>query len=49
MQAEDYNFEVQEPPKYFQKELYVKLPLYQPEPSKAGTEVNIFKSADFWL
>ena len=48
MQAEDYNFEVQEPSKYFQKELYVKLPLYQPEP-KAGVVKNIFKCADFWL
>ena len=26
--AEDYNFEVQEPLEFFQKELFVKLPLY---------------------
>lgn len=46
---EDYNFEVQEPSQYYQKELFVKLPLQQPSPQKSNTELDIFESAEFWL
>ena len=49
MKAEDYNFEVNEPKEYFQKQLFFKLPLCQPIPKKASTEEDIFKSAEFWL
>ena len=49
MTPEDYNFEVSEPSEYFQKELFFKLPLSQPLPFKGTQELDIFKSAEFWL
>ena len=49
MTPEDYNFEVQEPQEFFQKELFVKLPLYLPLPAKANVELDIFGSAEFWI
>lgn len=51
VKAEDYNFEVDEPLQYYQKELFIKLPLFKPKaPSKSrDQEMNIFESAEFWL
>ena len=46
---EDYNFEISEPKQFYQKDLFVKLPIAQPLPTKANQEVDIFKSAEFWL
>ena len=46
---EDYNNEEIEPKEYFQKEITIDFPFYEPDSSNKPADKDIFKNAEFWL
>ena len=51
MVADDYNFDVNEPKKYYQEQLTIGICIWRPESTKRANadSRDIFKNAEFWL